>query len=210
MSDLHSQKWQEEETLKSLREEYSKLSSLMEKYLFVPYSVLPLALTVLGALTLYGNTAKGLWGVVIIYGMVLLLAWQCYIHIFINGVGLRLVELECRINALTKVKNEEGLHWCSLFVGQGIHVLKGFWSTTLVVFVFGVLLLMAGSFLAWRDLNAVECPARIRIVIIAIPTILLVVLLCIMRSVDKFTRKKRNSILKQFINNATGMDPRLV
>lgn len=174
----------------------------MEKYLFVPYSVLPFAITVLGALTLYGNTGKGLWGIVIIYGMVLLLAWQSYIHIFINGVGLRLVELECRINALIKVNNEDGLHWCTLFVGQGNHFLRGFWPTTLVVFVFGVLLLAGGSFFAWRDLNAYQfgCPAWIRMVIIAIPTVLLVVLLFIMQSVEKFTRKKRDLILQQFIN----------
>jgi len=199
-NSMSSEKSINSETLESLRSEYSQLTALFGNYFMMPYNVIPLAVTICGALTLYGESRKEFWGVIVSYGMVLLLAWLSYIHTFINGVGLRLVELECRINSLVGESHENGLQWFSIMIADGNRVFLGLLRTTVVVALFGVILYIASFVVGWEDLQKkIEPkPAWVGFAILLLPGILMVALLWSMRTVEIRTRRKKQKILQKF------------
>ena len=195
-------KTMEDENLKSLRSEYAILSSIAEKYWVMPYSVIPLAVTIAGALTVYGNASNGIAGIFGCYVMVLLVAWQSLIHSSLNVIGLRLVELECRINAAIKVTNEDGLRWNSYAIGEGIHF-PGYKLATSVVIVWGVMFFICASILGWTDVKQRWGQHwLLSAAVIAAPAILIAILLRSIVKVENRIRADKLKILQKFSSAA--------
>jgi hypothetical protein len=86
------------EALDILIEEYKNLSSAIEQHVLLPYKAIPVAITVAGAIALYTAEKSATAGLLVLYGLLLLVCWQAYIQGLVNSYGLRLVELEIRIN----------------------------------------------------------------------------------------------------------------
>lgn len=149
----------EDERLKSLREEYSNLFSLIQHYYTSPYNVIPIGVTLLGAMTLYGaaergsDSSKGLWGVVVCYSMVPLAIWQSYIHNLLCIIGIRLVKVERLINGKTGATDKNGIGFFSKTVGQGYTSCSGLAWTTIITCGFSFVVFCFAAKLGRHELH---------------------------------------------------------
>jgi hypothetical protein len=177
----------------------------MEKYYTMPYTVIPLAAAMIGALTLYGGStkdavlAKGLWGVVICYGLTMLVVWQSYIHTFICSIGIRLIELECRINKLVGAGTGEGLQYFSFTLGDGYTTMRGLALTTAITSVFGLASFAGAVVLAYYDLHERFALSQILVaLIIGLPIVTNIVLLINIWRTEVWAKQKKQELFNKY------------
>lgn len=202
----------EDQVLKSLREEYANLFTLIQHYYTSPYSVIPVGITLLGALTLYGvagekgrSPKKGFWGIVVCYSMVTLAIWETYVHTMLCTVGIRLVKLECLINQATGVTVDNGLGFFSTTLGAGYTMGSGLTWTTLITCGFALAVYVFAAKLGWRELDWQELsgdskkiPKHYRWLIILIPLFAMLGLLASMWRTEIQTGEAKRELLLRF------------
>lgn len=147
----------EDQVLKSLRDEYSKLFSLIEKNFTMPYNVLPLAAAVVAAMAFLGTGIKdgntGIAEIVICYGIAVVAIWQSFVHVSICTVGKRLVELENLINTKVGADDNQGLKFFTSTMGSGYKRWIGLKLTTATAFATGLLIEISATLLAWPKIS---------------------------------------------------------
>ncbi len=184
--------------LDALFEEYKQLSTSFDHHVGVSYSVPPVVLTIVtGFFFLSGATSSSLIGFGVALGAIFLLIWLGLIQSMVNHIGVRLVELEIRINRLIDANSEkvkEPLSFYRRFVGQGFEIVTGFRVYFVLLAVMVVTILIPASVKSWRTMTAWQFPAWLRIIFVAIPPLLMVIVLLTMRYVDQTALARINAI----------------
>lgn len=192
-----------EERLKSLREEYSNLFSLIQHYYTSPYNVIPIGVTLLGAMAVYGvsekgsDSDKGLWGVVVCISMVPLMIWQSYIHTLLCKIGVRLVELEYRINAVTGAAGGNGLRWFSSTIGEGYKTWECLKFTTRISYCFFLIVYAISAILGFYELrDKFTLPRELTIAAVIFPLLLMLALAFVIEKAEKDAAKEKEAFRK--------------
>lgn len=184
--------------LQNLREEYSKLYSIFEKHWLMPYQIIPIVVTIGGALSIYCKERPIIWGLGISYGFVLLLAWQAFNHVFINETGLKLVELECKINTMTSATLNNCISWQSEMIAKGMEKINGLFTVTVLLGFLIVPIYGGAVFFVWSGLrNIYPNHSEACYAVVLFPTVLIVALIWSMFRTEFQTRRIRKAILEK-------------
>ncbi len=96
-----------------LLEEYKSLRSLHDQHNLTAYRTLPLLGAVVAAAVALGARDIALISLLILGSTTAIVIWLCIVQSIVCGIGLHLVELECKINSLTKADDLVRLSWQS-------------------------------------------------------------------------------------------------
>ncbi len=88
------------DNLEILIEEYKLVSTYVNTTAMGILKVMPVALTALTALVIYKQPSPALLGLGVAVAIFTLLAWVGYCHSLVHGYGLKLIEMEHRINQI--------------------------------------------------------------------------------------------------------------
>ncbi len=185
--------------LQNLREEYSKLYSLFEKHWMMPYQIIPLLVMVGGAMSIYSKDRAELWGIGVTYGFDLLMLWQAFNHAFINETGLKLVEIECRINRMTAADANSGICWHTEMIANGSDRISGLRRSVVLLTVLIVPIFSAALCVGWLGLSEVypNHPFLCGLVIV-FPCVMMTLILRSMWKTELEVRAKKKDLLKVY------------
>ena len=175
--------------LDALFEEYKQLSTSFDKHVGVSYSIPPVVLTIVTGFFFFSGTASSsLIGFGVALGAVFLFIWLGLIHSMVNHLGVHLVELEIGINRMIdpdsdKVKTP--LSFYRRFVAQGSKIIPGFRMYYVLLEVLIVAILIPASVRSWWTMTDWRFPTYLRVVFVAIPPLLMVIVRLTMRYVDR-------------------------
>lgn len=83
-----------------LLEEYKQLFAYANSNALTALKIPPVVLTIASALAIYSKEPPPLFGLGLALAIFIMLVWLGYCHSMVNGLGLRLVEIEQRINLI--------------------------------------------------------------------------------------------------------------
>ncbi|MDJ0666090.1 MAG: hypothetical protein QNJ61_02405 [Desulfobacterales bacterium] len=110
-----------------LLEEYKQLFAFMNSYALATFRVPPVVVTIASALAIYSKELPPLFGLGVSLGVFVMLLWVGCCHAMLSGIGLKLVEIEQKINRnINASAPESGLSYHMDYLGQGIQKLPGF------------------------------------------------------------------------------------
>jgi hypothetical protein len=147
-----------------LLEEYKQLFAWANSNALTSLKVPPL---VLGAIIGIGVTSKELhplFGIGIAFSIFVMFVWLGYCDSMVNGIGLRLIDIEQRINQAAKLSEHTSLTWHKLYIAESGRVLPGFSGNSLLV---GVVLLLVLVGALWQSWLAMTWAVPIKIAVVA-------------------------------------------
>lgn len=182
-----------------LLEEYKSLSSAIEKHILLPYKAIPVWATIIAVLTVFGKAdGISLGGVIFEYGIAVLVIGFAFAHAMTNGIGLRLVAIEQRINSRIGLHNDTGLGWTSYSLGSAGKPFPGYQFYVFVTTLLGVFAAIVAGIVGWLSLtNQLKVDAWISTIIILAP--IFVAILCLGRMC--FAESHANMAKKRLIEN---------
>lgn len=177
-----------EHLLDALFEEYKQLSTSFDKHVGVSYSIPPVVLTIVTGFFFF-SASSSLIGFGVAVGAVFLFIWQGLIHSMVNHLGVHLVELEFRINRIIEPdpnkKFESPLSFYRRFVARSSKIVPGFRHYYVLLEVFGGVILIPASIRSWWTMMEWGFPTYLRLVFVAIPPVLIIIVRLTMRYVDR-------------------------
>jgi hypothetical protein len=184
--------------LDALFEEYRQLSTSFDKHVGVSYSIPPVVLTIVTGFFFFSGTASSsLIGFGVALGAVFLFIWEGLIHAMVNHLGVHLVELEIRINQVIERDCNKvilPLSFYSRFVAQSSDIVPGFRIYNVLLEVFVIIILVPASVRSWWTMTEWGFPTYLRVVFVAIPPLLIVIVRLTMRYVDRTAIAKINDL----------------
>ncbi len=190
----------EEHVLKALFEEYKQLGASVDKHVNVCYNVPPVVLTIMsGFFFLSGSNPGPLLGFGVTLSGVFLLVWLGMVQSMMNNIGVQLVDLEIRINAMLSLTSEENpvvtehLTYYRRVMGRGFDVIPGF----KIYFVFLALLigivLIPVSMKSWSTMSGWGFHWYLKLPFVGLPMLMMIVVIATMRHVDRTTARRIDS-----------------
>jgi hypothetical protein len=114
------------EKIDPLIEEYKQLFAYTNSNALITLKIPPVVLTIASALAIYSKEPPPLFGLGLSLAIFIMLVWLGYCHSMINGIGLKLVEIEQRINRILRLDKDTELSFHSWYIAQGSQILPGF------------------------------------------------------------------------------------
>ncbi|HXD33230.1 MAG TPA: hypothetical protein VN643_19060 [Pyrinomonadaceae bacterium] len=186
-----------EHLLDALFEEYKQLSTSFDKHVGVSYSIPPVVLTIVTGFFFF-SASSSLIGFGVAVGAVFLFIWQGLIHSMVNHLGVHLVELEIRINRIiepdSKERIESPLSFYGRFVARSANVVPGFRHYYALLEVFVIVILVPASMRSWWTMMEWGFATYLRVVFVAIPPALIIIIRLIMRYVDRAAIARINAL----------------
>ena len=148
----------DEQLLKALLQEHNQLSTSFDKHASIGYGVPPIVLTAVSGIFIFIDPSKRCVGIgipILILGMLL---WIGFSHSVLNHIGLRLVELELRINSHLQVPNNDGLNFYTRYIADGTRVIQGLLVHIVVTAVLGIAFVGIGAVHLWSIIDACSSP----------------------------------------------------
>lgn len=127
-----------------LLEEYKQLFEYAKTNALITLRVPPLVLVGITAFAAYLEKIPPLFGVGVALVLFVMLLWLGYCHSMVNGIGLRLVELEQKMNQKWSRAKSDGFSFHSDYIAQGSEILPGF-NVYLILSALAIVGVLAGS-----------------------------------------------------------------
>jgi len=177
-----------EHLLDALFEEYKQLSTSFDKHVGVSYRIPPVVLTIVTGFFFF-SASSSLIGFGVAVGAVFFFIWQGLIHSMVNHLGVHLVELEIRINRIIEPdsnnKVASPLSFYSRFVARSSTIVPGFRHYYILLEVFVIVILVPASIRSWWTMREWGFSTYLRVVFVAIPPALIIIVRLTMRYVDR-------------------------
>jgi hypothetical protein len=123
--------------IESQLHEYDQLTSHMLRLTMAQNQIMPLFLTLGGALlVIYRANVGEFFPFVVLFGLFLFTLWIGFVHGTYNRIGLSLVELELKINNQLSVSSEKGLVFYTDYIAQGWKTIPGYLCRFILLLVF--------------------------------------------------------------------------
>jgi hypothetical protein len=180
-----------------LLHEYDQLSAYENLNALASFRLLPIGFTISAGVVAYASD-KPLIVIGIPYGLFLFGIWLGFIHAMVNGIGLQLVRLEQKINALLNVGHQRGLAFFSEYIANGRDTLPGFGSYLLPLGLFVVTVLIISFVKSWRVLTLLGWGVWWKVLAIIFPLVLNLSVLFIMYRAEKETKTKKIELIREY------------
>jgi len=191
-----------DELIDALLHEYDQLSGYVTKTemgaLIGTLKMIPILITIAGGTLAYLDGTKSeflpfAW-ITVCFVIFMLLIWIGLVHSMINGRGLKLVEIECKLNHRLAKTGETGLSFYTYYIAKGRAVAPGFSGYIWLSFVFCLLLLAFSVYKVCCSDNF----EMIHTLLISVPVILSCATLLTIVRAERFSAKEKQSIMTKY------------
>jgi hypothetical protein len=187
----------EEHVLEALFQEYKQLGASVDKHVAVCYNVPPIVLTIMsGFFFLSGANPGPLLGFGVTLSGVFLLVWLGMIQSMMNNIGVQLVDLEIRINAMLSLKSAENpvvgehLTYYRRVMGRGFDLLPGFRIYSLFLALLISIVLIPVSMKSWSTMSSWGFGWYLKLPFVGIPMLMMIAVVATMRHVERITVRR--------------------
>ena len=181
-----------------LLKEYKLLSTAFENYQSTTFKLFPVLVTIVCGLTLFKEINPNLYCLGIPLAIFFILIWLGFCHSMLNYYGIRLLEIEQRINALPGSDMKEKLSFYTFYICEGGKVLYGF-NGYVSLMVLVALICMLGSLwqleTSWESIPFVD---GIKYFVIVGVAILPIIAIGNMVYAERKYREDKNNIIKKY------------
>lgn len=188
------------ETIKDsiLWNEYEQLSKAFENNQSHAFQVPSVVIAAILGLTIFKEVNKDFFGFGLPIGIFFIFAWLGFCHSFINYYGLRLVEIEQRINTQLPKGSPDKLSFYTEYVGEAMSVVKGFkgyYSLIAILVIVGYIISLSN---AWIVMGKWGWISSGKVVCVTTLTLITVIVLRNIVIVEKRTFKKKKKLLQKY------------
>ena len=138
----------------------------------------------------------------------MILTWLGYCHSMVNGIGLRLVDIEQRINRSLKLSEVNKLSFHTDYIAQGSNILPGFNIYSMLIGLTLFTTLIGALYQFWMTMTMWNWEPRTKVVCVIIVTFIDFAPAVNMYFVERKTRILKKEIVKKYSesNNANSAD----
>jgi hypothetical protein len=184
--------------LEPLLEEYKALFAYQNSNALVFLNIPPVILTVVAGLAMYSKEVSPLLGLGIALTMFTMIIWMGYCHSLVNGNGLKLVDIEQRINRYMEQSKDVELSFHSEYVGQGLKILPGYYLYSVLLLAAFCCVLVGALTHFWGTLTSWSWSCPKKVLAVALPGLLNILALGNMFLVERKTQKLRQMIIVKY------------
>lgn len=161
--------------IETMMHEYDQLSAYLNANAIRALAIPPLVLSAIAGVLAYARQPGLVAGLAMSFVLFFLLVYLGFIHAVVNGIGIRLIVLENRINRyLRKCTSypEDALTFYAGYIGQGREILPGFNHYVNLLYVPFILFLAYSVVLVWQGGTAKGLPVAARVGLVGLPVVL--------------------------------------
>ena len=199
--------------LEPLLEEYKQLFTYSNSNAFATLSVPPAFLVIIAGFAIYKGHIPPLFGLGVAAVIFVILTWLGYCHSMLNGIGLRLVDIEQRINRSLKLSEVNKLSFHTDYIAHGANVLRsnmlpGFNIYSMLIGLTLFTTLIGALYQFWMTMTMWNWGPRTKVVCVIIIAFIDFAPAVNMYFAERKTRILKKEIIKKYSesNNADSAD----
>jgi hypothetical protein len=182
--------------LEPMLEEYRQLFSYVNTNAITTLAIPPVVVTVATGIAVFSKEISPLFGLGTAIAIFVMLVWLGYCHCMVNGIGLRLVELEQRMNHKLKRNATEGFSFHTWYIAQGGNLMPGFNFYSVLLFLVFALVLAGSLVQFWSTMSNWRWDLWAKILGVVLPSAFILAALVNMVLAELKTRKMKANILR--------------
>ncbi len=183
-----------EKSIEPLLEEYKQLFTYSNSNALATFSVPPAFLVIAAGFAIYKGQLPQLFGLGIAIVIFVILTWLGYCHSMINGIGLRLVDIEQRINKHLKLSVVNRLSFHTDYIAQGSNILPGFHVYSILIALAFCATLCGAIYHFWMTLTMWSWSQQTKIC-----SVVIIVALDFAPFINMICTERKTRVLKQEI-----------
>jgi|GEM_PF-6393871 len=187
--------------VETLMREYDQVSAYLRDNALIAYRVLPVVFTIGAGLTIYFTPQNAIVGPALLFGSFLVVVWLGLCHSMVNSLGVRLTEIEQRINRRLPESQDVGLSHYTIYIAEGMRVhpgLKLYYGLLLIALV---LVLCFAHVQFWRGMTEWGWNLGMKLVFTALPICLNSVAVLNLLYIEKETLRLKTEVIRRCRDN---------
>jgi hypothetical protein len=188
----------------TLWKEYDQVGKTFEANQSFAFKVPGVVLTVLIGLTVLDDVSRTMLGLGLPFIIFFMFIWLGFGHSMINYYGLRLVDIEKRINAQLSPDHPERLSFYADHVGEGFSVIAGLKTYYVLIVLFALVGFGVSLWNFLQDEVLRDWAPLWKMVFWATPVLMTVLAVCNILIVERKTLSRKRKLLQQVDGDGHG------
>jgi hypothetical protein len=180
-----------------LMREFQVHTDLTAKFLSPLYALVPVAVSACGVLLVNDKAGPAASGPATCVAIIVIMLWVGFVHSNILTEGIRLVEIELKVNELLGVKHSEFDYWTKM-TAEGTRMCTGWVRLLIISAVAGALALAAGIWYGVSGFLQLGVPLWACLVSVAVILLFVGSIGCSMYRAEMDTRKAKSELIARY------------